>query len=547
MGNSTGYPQLFSGTLTREDSRSLRRFRFFVPPGATEVVVRLVYSPRHEDGQAPLGPREFRRRWAGELARYRGKVERASDPELLAYFERFVDEACGRIQPLRNLLNLAVFDSRGAFRGRWDSPQHFGEWVSIGETHATRGFVAGAVPPGEWTIVLECHAIVTDACSFELHVQSAVLEGSWLRGELHAHTNHSDGALSPDELVEAAREAGLDFIAVTDHNTVSALAKLDASCVAGTPGVVGGSGAEPAAGVGPVGGAGPACRPLVIPGMELTTFHGHAVALGVSEFIPWHEASRDEGLNREAREVHRLGGLLSIAHPFSVGYPVCAGCEWEYENTDPGLVDLMEVWSGPWTSHIMWNVLAMRWWDELLCKGYRITGVAARDVHRREHLFERETADTYVWARSLSWRDILRGLRTGRVYVSSGPRLDFSLVVAGRGGLYLPGDRVQVSKGERLGLVVRLFWQEGDRRANAHSRRLLARIVKGTREQGASAACVLPVPRDGDRCVEFEDAAAGDAWYRCEVLAGGRSGLPGPHLVALTNPIYVEVISSETC
>ncbi|MCR4402522.1 MAG: CehA/McbA family metallohydrolase [Firmicutes bacterium] len=540
MNVGTGYSQVYSGVLTRDDSRSLRRFDFFVPPGATDVFVMLVYSPRREDERGALGPRDFRRRWAAEIDRYRGKLERVGDQDLLAFFERFVDGACTRVQPLQNLLNLAIFDSQDHFRGRWDSPQHFGEWVRIGEVSATRGFVAGDVPPGRWTIVLECHAVVTDVCSFEIGVRCAVSDGLWLRGELHAHTNHSDGALTPAGLVEAAREAGLDFIAITDHNTVSGLAEL-------------GSASDSAA------------KPIVIPGMELTTFYGHAVALGVCEFIPWHDASKGDGLNRQAREVRRLGGLFSVAHPFSVGYPVCAGCEWEYEDTDPGLVDLMEVWSGPWTSHVMWNVPAMRWWDDLLCKGYRVTGVAARDAHKREQLFERETADTYVWARSLTVRDVLEGLRSGRVYISSGPRLNFSLTVSGDGGRFLPGDRARIPSGARLALRVELADPAGELRKSARWGDLLARVVKGTREHGAHAVFTSQVRCSGDRgdrggrgdcdgardCdgsaepIEFEDTTVGDAWYRCEILVDGKSRLPGPHFIALTNPIFVEVISSE--
>ncbi len=41
--------------------------------------------------------------------------------------------------------------------------------------------------------------------------------------DLHLHTNHSDGALSPSELVELCFERGLQTIAVTDHDTTSAL------------------------------------------------------------------------------------------------------------------------------------------------------------------------------------------------------------------------------------------------------------------------------------------------------------------------------------
>ncbi len=46
---------------------------------------------------------------------------------------------------------------------------------------------------------------------------------AWYRGDLHSHTVHSDGDWTKRELLSAARKAGLDFIAVTDHNTVSHL------------------------------------------------------------------------------------------------------------------------------------------------------------------------------------------------------------------------------------------------------------------------------------------------------------------------------------
>ena len=44
---------------------------------------------------------------------------------------------------------------------------------------------------------------------------------TWLAGDLHAHTVHSDGAMTVPELAAHAVARGLDFVAVTDHNTVS--------------------------------------------------------------------------------------------------------------------------------------------------------------------------------------------------------------------------------------------------------------------------------------------------------------------------------------
>lgn len=41
--------------------------------------------------------------------------------------------------------------------------------------------------------------------------------GRFFRGNLHCHSTASDGALSPQELVRTYREAGYDFLAITDH------------------------------------------------------------------------------------------------------------------------------------------------------------------------------------------------------------------------------------------------------------------------------------------------------------------------------------------
>lgn len=41
--------------------------------------------------------------------------------------------------------------------------------------------------------------------------------------DLHVHSYFSDGTLSPTQLVEKAAQAGLDVVALTDHNTVAGL------------------------------------------------------------------------------------------------------------------------------------------------------------------------------------------------------------------------------------------------------------------------------------------------------------------------------------
>ncbi|MEZ4637320.1 MAG: hypothetical protein R2856_20585 [Caldilineaceae bacterium] len=67
------------------------------------------------------------------------------------------------------------------------------------------------------------------------------------------------------DLVAAAGNMGLDFITLTDHNTVSPLGEMAQ---------MGGDGL------------------LTLGGMELTTFWGHAVCLGTSAWIDWRVDSR---------------------------------------------------------------------------------------------------------------------------------------------------------------------------------------------------------------------------------------------------------------
>jgi predicted metal-dependent phosphoesterase TrpH len=41
--------------------------------------------------------------------------------------------------------------------------------------------------------------------------------GRFFRGNLHCHSSRSDGLLGPEELVAAYRDAGYDFLCLSDH------------------------------------------------------------------------------------------------------------------------------------------------------------------------------------------------------------------------------------------------------------------------------------------------------------------------------------------
>ncbi len=67
--------------------------------------------------------------------------------------------------------------------------------------------------------------------------------------DLHMHTNFSDGRMSPEELVAAAKAAGLKYIAITDHDTVDGVTHLYEN------------------------GLYPSCGIRLIPGIEFSAYH----------------------------------------------------------------------------------------------------------------------------------------------------------------------------------------------------------------------------------------------------------------------------------
>ncbi len=47
-----------------------------------------------------------------------------------------------------------------------------------------------------------------------------------MAGDLHTHTNYSDGSYSPEELVAAAKKIGLHYLGITDHDTLDGIRHL---------------------------------------------------------------------------------------------------------------------------------------------------------------------------------------------------------------------------------------------------------------------------------------------------------------------------------
>ena len=61
-------------------------------------------------------------------------------------------------------------------------------------------------------------ALAAGVCGRGMAASRASDGKRWYRGMLHMHTHWSDGRALPEQAVAAYRNAGYDFISISDHN-----------------------------------------------------------------------------------------------------------------------------------------------------------------------------------------------------------------------------------------------------------------------------------------------------------------------------------------
>jgi hypothetical protein len=315
-----------------------------------------------------------------------------------------------------NTLDIGLFDERGiaegspGFRG-WSGSNKME--LTIDEAWATPPYGQGKIGAGRWHVLLGPYKVGPRGCDWTVEIwfdpglpapRQAFFGGvgrkpslrpgrsGWLRGDLHCHTLFSDGDSWPAEMLDAASAAGLDFLGVTDHNNVAHHASY---------------------GTGGKGG-----QPIVLPGIEVTTYGGHWNAWGTGRWWEFREPE-SEAVERTMRAAIESGAVVSICHPKPFGPP------WEY--TNEGGFHAIEVWNGPWAQL---NAVSLARWDDLLRRGVRCAAVGGSDTH---YLHRRDAAPRHAdsigtpttWVRvdgAPTVTSILAALRDGRSFVSESPR-----------------------------------------------------------------------------------------------------------------------------
>ncbi|HEY3906894.1 MAG TPA: CehA/McbA family metallohydrolase [Streptosporangiaceae bacterium] len=269
---------------------------------------------------------------------------------------------------------------------------------------ATPGYLPGELEPGTWQVVLGLHRIPASGVHYELtaeatNANAAALLGSdeqiepplterplrrdlpappglrWLAGDLHSHTVHSDGVLTVPELARFAASRGLDFLAVTDHNTITHHRELPA--------------------------AGQAYQIALLPGQEVTTEQGHANAFGD---LPWIDFREPPDAWLAATE--QGGGLLSINHPY--------GGQVSWISPMQRRPPLIEIWHWSWLD-LRWTA-PLSWW---LAWHPDAIAVGGSDWHRPGSDAPPGSPTTWVLAAEAGTTPILEGVAAGNVAISA--------------------------------------------------------------------------------------------------------------------------------
>lgn len=274
--------------------------------------------------------------------------------------------------------------------------------ITLHENYATPGYLPSPITPGTWQIILGAYHVAPEGCEVTLQITLHRKQTQLLRGDCHTHTEHSDGRYSVDALIDRARQDRLDFLFITDHNSMSSNRLLRSY-----PDLT------------------------VMPGCEATYYGGHFNFLGIERPMDGYFANGREEVLAVMREGRRRGALTSLNHPVNGGCPWTFGYEAEEVSAD-----LVEVWNGPFDAY---NAGSVAMWHEQLCKGRRWPAIGGSDCHRDELMRIPATPATFLYARSRSGSDILEALRQGHVFIGmdmQAPRIWMQVGQAFMGDLY---------------------------------------------------------------------------------------------------------------
>lgn len=211
--------------------------------------------------------------------------------------------------------------------------------------------------------------------------------GRWFKGNLHTHSNQSDGIPSPQQILDLYAEHSYDFLSITDHWKLTDTSALDAQGL------------------------------LLIPGSELNGGRAglgqdyHLVVIGLREMVP---SQPDMSIQDLIDAANAAGEVCWIAHP--------TWCSLSYTDLLPleGILGF-EIYNTTCHRGIGRGESSVQY-DELLVRGLRPLALAVDDAHW--HYPDDLGGWIMVKAEECTQDAILSAIKAGDFYASSGPSIE---------------------------------------------------------------------------------------------------------------------------
>lgn len=310
-----------------------------------------------------------------------------------------------------NILDWGLDGPNGTFRG-WGGGNTEDAVVNV--SAASRSYIPGPIPAGKWRVVVGKAKINVTPATFSVHVTlrdtttlaaqperapyqvtpALSKEPRWYAGDFHVHSIESgDAKATFEQIVSLSQSVGLDFVMLSDHNTNAQL-EFYADFHQKHPDF------------------------LLLPGVEYTTYWGHANAIGATEWVSDRTEPPDNSILQAAQKFHDQGAIFSINHPMLDIGDACIGCAWT-QDLPAENIDAVEIATG-FIGLVTDD--AVTFWDQLSLEGRHTTAIGGSDDHTAG-IDEGPTGKpigtptTMVYATELSLKGIQDGIRNGRTVV----------------------------------------------------------------------------------------------------------------------------------
>ena len=273
-----------------------------------------------------------------------------------------------------NILDFGVWAPEG-FRG-WSGGLL--DDIVIGVDQSSRGYLPGAITAGTgWVLEIGKAQLITNGTHYAIDITFRDAETlpvlpkaawtpvvmsadrRWYKGDFHVHSTESgDASGTLQEDVDLAHSRGLDFINLSDHNTISQHALIAAQQ--------------------------PSWPVLVMRSSEITTYSGHGNGVGISQYVDHRLGHDGRTIKDVIDDVVAQGGVFIVNHPAENLGTNCIGCAWQHMDDTPWdevsgievLTSGYELGVGAFTPPII------KMWDQLEDEGHRISAVTGSDDHR---------------------------------------------------------------------------------------------------------------------------------------------------------------------